>query len=265
MPDQRVVARDGLPVPGGTTQQCLSLIIWRALGPLKGRAQSVLDWAGMTGRGAGPCSVVAARHGVGIHAIYYRVGKVAEVGRRTPLPDHVAQQATAPSGPGEDHRARSRQARLLGLPAPQALQRPHLPPDHHAIRESAIRMLAALGPLTGQMITDGLARSRRPRRHGPLTTQIVEQVLSTCDAIQSGADDRWVLTADIEPAWRDARLVAAAAASGRVDFSWTEIVHLLEQAGYSPTTARGPVRYGHPLIRRAGHRWMVLSVSTTTG
>ena len=36
-----------LPLPGATVPEVVSQLVWRVLGPLKGRAKSVLDWAGL--------------------------------------------------------------------------------------------------------------------------------------------------------------------------------------------------------------------------
>ena len=41
--------RDGTPVPGLTVPDVARQLTWRVLGPLKGRAKSVLDWAGLRG------------------------------------------------------------------------------------------------------------------------------------------------------------------------------------------------------------------------
>ena len=47
--DHLTRGRSGTPVPGLTLHEVVSQLAWRVLGPLKGRAKSVLDWAGLRG------------------------------------------------------------------------------------------------------------------------------------------------------------------------------------------------------------------------
>src|SRR5664279_829370 len=79
------MVRDGVPLPGTTVPDVVSQLIWRVLGPLKGRAKSVLDWAGL---GPAPPAIlreIGARYGVSGPAVGQRIQRVAAAGSRLPL------------------------------------------------------------------------------------------------------------------------------------------------------------------------------------
>jgi hypothetical protein len=113
------LTRDAAPLPGKTVPEVVSQLIWRVLGPLKGRAKSVLDWAGL---GQAPPAVlreIGARYGVSGEAVGQRIQRVAAAGVRLPLPATLEHEVIRPSRPGEDHLLRTRWALLLGRPGPQ--------------------------------------------------------------------------------------------------------------------------------------------------
>ena len=79
--------RDGTPVPGLTVSAVVGQLTWRVLGPLKGRAKSVLDWAGLREQPPGTQREVARRYFVTQRAVGQRVQRVAAEGARLPLSD----------------------------------------------------------------------------------------------------------------------------------------------------------------------------------
>ena len=117
--DGVAVTRDAAPLPGKTVPEVVSQLIWRVLGPLKGRAKSVLDWAGL---GQAPPAVlreIGVRYGVSGEAVGQRIQRVAAAGVRLPLPANLEHEVTRPSRPVENHLLRTRWALLLGRPGPQ--------------------------------------------------------------------------------------------------------------------------------------------------
>lgn len=106
--------RDGIPLPGLTVPDVVSQLIWRTLGPYKGRARSVLDWVGTDT--APPMSFVeiANRDGITPPAVRHRVLRVAAAGRRLPLTDSIRAELDRPTQPGENTETRRRSAWLLG-------------------------------------------------------------------------------------------------------------------------------------------------------
>jgi len=114
-----VVIRDGVPLPGTTVPDVVSQLIWRVLGPLKGRAKSVLDWAGL---GPAPPAIlreIGARYGVSGPAVGQRIHRVAAAGSRLPLTTALENEVSRRSAPGENHVLRCRWALLLGRPRPE--------------------------------------------------------------------------------------------------------------------------------------------------
>ena len=107
--------RDGLPLPGRTVPDVVSQHCYRVLGPYDHRARSVLYWAGLGGGPAASQAQTAARFGVTGRAIGQRIQRVASAGARLPLDARLEHEVTRPSRSDEDHRARTRWARLLGL------------------------------------------------------------------------------------------------------------------------------------------------------
>ena len=108
--------RDGTPVPGLTVSAVVGQLTWRVLGPLKGRAKSVLDWAGLREQPPGTQREVARRYFVTQRAVGQRVQRVAAEGARLPLSDALLDELSRPNRPGEDPTVRRRCAYLLGVP-----------------------------------------------------------------------------------------------------------------------------------------------------
>ena len=114
--DERgAVQRDGVALPGLTVADVTRQLTWRVLGPLKGRAKSVLDWAGLRGeppktfRDAGRAYFVTGR------AVALRVRRVAAEGARLPLDRELIAELSRAAAPGEDPVVRDRCAHLLGV------------------------------------------------------------------------------------------------------------------------------------------------------
>ena len=119
VPAADTMTRNGSPVPGQTAPDVVSNLIWRTFGHARaGRAESVLDWAGLLGRPAGPVAQVAARHRVAPATLTNRARQVARRGAQTPLSPLLLRDATRATQPTEDHLGRQRTAQLLGLPPP---------------------------------------------------------------------------------------------------------------------------------------------------
>ncbi|HZM66597.1 MAG TPA: DUF433 domain-containing protein, partial [Nakamurella sp.] len=70
-------ARNGPPLPGLTVRELVSQLTWRVLVPLKGRAKSVLDWAGLRGEPPATIEAVARRYFVTPQAVKHRIRRVA--------------------------------------------------------------------------------------------------------------------------------------------------------------------------------------------
>lgn len=113
-----LVKRDGVPLPGRTVPQVVSQLCWRVEGPFKGRARSVVAWASLDGAPPVTKREIAEQFGVTPPAIGQRIERVAAAGSRLPLDPDLEAEVSRQSLPGEDHRARSRWAELLGRPAP---------------------------------------------------------------------------------------------------------------------------------------------------
>ena len=119
VPAADTMTRNGSPVPGQTAPDVVSNLIWRTFGHARaGRAESVLDWAGLFGGPAGPVARVAARHRVAPATLTSRARQVARRGAQTPLSPLLLRDATRATQPTEDHLGRQRTAQLLGLPPP---------------------------------------------------------------------------------------------------------------------------------------------------
>ena len=104
----------GLTVPDVTRQ-----LTWRVLGPLKGRAKSVLDWAGLRGEPPQTFHQAGRTYFVTGRAVAQRVRRVAAEGARLPLTQEVLAELSRPAAPGEDPVMRRRCAHLLGVHPPR--------------------------------------------------------------------------------------------------------------------------------------------------
>ena len=118
MPVIQPLRRDGTPVPGLTAPEVVGQLTWRVLGPLKGRAKSVLDWAGLRELPPGTQREVARRYFVTQRAVGQRVQRVAAEGARLQLSDALLEELSRPDLPGENPTVRRRCAYLLGVPDP---------------------------------------------------------------------------------------------------------------------------------------------------
>ncbi len=115
------MGRNGFPVPGQTATTLVANLAWRTFGTSRpGRAESVLDWAGLLGRPAAPINQVAHRHGVAPATVTTRVRQVHHRGSQTPLTPLQMRDATRAPQPTEDQRSRHRIAQLLGVTPPQS-------------------------------------------------------------------------------------------------------------------------------------------------
>src|SRR5664279_4732685 len=116
--DGRVTERDGTPVPGLTVPDVTRQLTWRVLGPLKGRAKSVLEWAGLRGEPPKTFQDAGRTYFVTGGTVAHRVQRVAAEGARLPLNDELIAELTRPTAPDEDPIMRQRCAHLLGIDPP---------------------------------------------------------------------------------------------------------------------------------------------------
>jgi hypothetical protein len=108
--------RDGTPVPGLTVPDVTRQLTWRVLGPLKGRAKSVLDWAGLRAEPPKTFQEAGRTYFVTGRTVAHRVQRVAAEGARLPLSQQLIAELSRPAAPGEDPIMRRRCAHLLGVP-----------------------------------------------------------------------------------------------------------------------------------------------------
>jgi len=163
----------------------------------------------------------------------------------------VATEAARRSRPGEDHLARARIARTLGLTIPQPAIAPSAPaPPSQADRAAAaiaVRVLAAAGPLPLDAL---LAAVRRSRRFATLPVVTAAQLVIALTEAGATEDQRtWQPPGGATAPPRDRALVSIAA--GRV-LARQEMIDALVTAGYAATSARARKISSHPLIRRVG-------------
>ena len=118
--DGRVTERDGTPVPGLTVPDVTRQLTWRVLGPLKGRAKSVLDWAGL--RGEPPKTFQEAGRTYFVTAAPSPTGSG---GSPPKAPGSRSARSSSPNCPrrGPDHAAALR-------PPARHPPAPHRPADH---------------------------------------------------------------------------------------------------------------------------------------
>jgi len=109
------VQRDGIAVPGLTVADVTRQLTWRVLGPLKGRAKSVLDWAGLRGEPPKTFRDAGKAYFVTGGAVAHRVRRVAAEGARLPLNRELIAELSLAAAPGEDPVIRDRCAHLLGV------------------------------------------------------------------------------------------------------------------------------------------------------
>ena len=107
--------RSGTPLPGLTVHELVSQLTWRVLGPLKGRAKSVLDWVGLRGEPPAAIEVVARRYFVTPNAVKHRIRRVAAAGAQLPLTDNLVAELVGPPLSGENSVTHRRCIHLLGV------------------------------------------------------------------------------------------------------------------------------------------------------
>ena len=111
--------RDGTPVPGLTVPDVTRQLTWRVLGLLKGRAKSVLDWAGLRGEPPQTFHEAGTTYFVTGRTVAHRVQRVAAEGARLPLNDELIAELGRPTAPDEDPVMQRRCAHLLGINPPR--------------------------------------------------------------------------------------------------------------------------------------------------
>ena len=120
--------RDGTPVPGLTVPDVTRQLTWRVLGPLKGRAKSVLDWAGLRGEPPKTFQEAGRTYFVTGRTVAHRVQRVATEGARLPLGQELIAELSRPAAPGEDPVTQRRCAHLLGINPPRPAPPRRAPP-----------------------------------------------------------------------------------------------------------------------------------------
>jgi hypothetical protein len=98
-----------------TVHELVSQLTWRVLGPLKGRAKSVLDWAGLRGEPPATIEAVARRYFVTPQAVKHRIRRVAAAGAQLPLTDNLLAEVFGPPRPGENPVTHRRCVHLLSI------------------------------------------------------------------------------------------------------------------------------------------------------
>ena len=264
-PGYRPLMRDGVPLPGVSPTVVVSQLAYRVFGPLHlHRVRIVLDFHGADGRPAGTRDDIAARHGVSNGTVFNHARAVREVGVRLPLRPETVSAASRPSTPGDDHLARVRIARTLGLPAPEV---PSAKPDRPPVRPGAlntanatVRLLAAVGPLSTETLLVALARSRRFRHRAPMAAAELDVALAVLGATRR-ADGNWQAPPGaIAPARYQ---VIAATAAGK-DLTRADMIQVLISAGYHPESAGGLMSSSHPLFHRVGpDHYRIIGHNTT--
>lgn len=125
-----------------------------------------------------------------------------------PLTSRQIKVLSAPIEPGQDRRARTRQALLFGIPRPPVAKLRGR--RQHGLVDLAVRCLAALGPLTGAQITTAIIESRRLRKeHRGDRYEDLPDVLRLAPQLTWDTDtDRYTLTQPVPAMSRDVEIVA---------------------------------------------------------
>jgi hypothetical protein len=254
--------RDGVPLPGLTPEQVVSQLAYRVLGPLRpDRVRWVLDYHGLAGRRATDPAGTARRNGITVGMVMVHAAKTRAAGAALPLRPGIVSAAMRPSADGEDHLARIRIARTLGLPTPSArkpVANSTVSPTQREIAaaRAAIRILAATGPLDEPTLLAALARARRWKTSAAVTPAALTVALHAAGATRD-TSGRWHAPPGAQVPDRYARIVAVGA--GR-DLSRRQMVDVLIAAGYSTSSAAGVMAGAHPLFTGAGpNRYRVVA------
>ena len=244
--------RDGVPLPARTTPQLVSQLAYRVFGPLgTARARAMLDYHGLGGAPAGSRHDIATRYRVSHHTISAWSAALRAAGRRQPLTVELAADITRRSTPTQDHQGRVRIATTFGLPPPLPPHPPAAPArsaSHAAAADTAIRILATIGPVTLPTLLHAVHRSRRFKPGPPLTTDQLSAALARAGATPDG-EGRWQAPAQ---ARAPQRFRALAATLGQQELSRRALAQALIAVGYTPSSAGGRIVTNHPLIQQVG-------------
>ncbi len=125
-----------------------------------------------------------------------------------------------------------------------------------ATGRSAIRILAATGPLDMSTLLGALTRARRWKEPTTLTAESLAAALMAVGATQE-VDSRW--QAPPGSPIPDRYRVIIAAGAGK-DLTHAEVINILLAAGYTASSAAGLMTATHPLFIRTGrNRYRVLT------
>ena len=211
----------------------------------------MLDYHGLAAVKAENQTAVAGRHGISTRTLTSWSMALTSAGRRLPLSADVATEVARRSRPDEDHLARARIARTLGLAIPQPAIAPHAPvrlsQADRAAAAIAVRVLASAGPLPLDALLSAVRRARRFDTL-PIVTAVQLSIALT-EAGASHDQGTWQAPRDATAAARDRALVSIVA--GR-QLARQEMIDALIAAGYTATSARANQISTHPLIRRLG-------------
>lgn len=245
--------RDGVPLPARTVSQLVSLLAYRVFGPLGvARARAMLEYHGLSGNPAASRQDIANRYRASPHTISAWSATLRAAGRRHPLTVELAADMTRRSIPTQDHLGRVRIATTFGLhpPAP-----PHLPTRtvrsaaDQAAADTAVRVLAAIGPATLPRLLHAVLRSRRFKSGPPLSIDQLRDALTGVGATRDGYG-RWHPPPQVRA---PQGFLALAAALGPQELTRHELAQVLIDVGYTASSANGRIVTNHPLIERVGH------------
>lgn len=211
----------------------------------------MLDYHGLAGVPADNQKVLAGRHGITTRTLTGWSMTLTAAGKRLPLSAALATETARRSRPGEDHLARTRIARTLGLTTPRPAITPSPPvppaPADQAAAGIAMRVLATAGPLPMDVLYAAVRRARRFGTRPPVTADQLALALTQAGA--TADHGRWQAPGDAIAPARDRALVAIVA--GR-ELARQEMIAALVAAGYAATSARARKISSHPLIRHVG-------------
>ena len=242
----------------------MSQLIYKVLGPVRrDRVGWVLDYHGLHGDAAVDMSETArrCRTTAGIITVY--AAKVRAAGAALPLRNAIVVAAMRVTRPGEDHLARTRIARTLGLPAPTPTPTPSqtsglTPRADLATARAATRILAAVGPLDMATLLGALARSRRWKDRNNPATRALAAALTAVGANQD-TTRRWQAPTESPVPDRYRAIVTAGADR---DLTRRDMIDILTAAGYAPNSAAGLLSAVHPLFTHTGRdRYRVLGTA----
>jgi hypothetical protein len=247
--------RDGVPLPGTTAAAVLSQLAHRVFGPIRmDRVRTMLDYHGLAGHPANSTAVIAAQHGISAPTVNCWAETLRAAGSRLPLSVDLATEICRGTRHGEDHLARTRAAKTLGLLPPNRPVGPvkapsaALPPADRAAGLIAARVLATAGPQPLEVLQTAVERARRFRPRSRTTTPLLAAALH---ALGATTDDheRWHPPPDLPVPVQYRALVDAV---DQRTLTRNPMKAALVAAGYRTTYAERRAIDTHPLIRRVG-------------